>query len=66
MFGNDTVRQHSDANPCNSRGSKGRSVVGFKSSLRIDCGDLITFHQMPGFGSLHEGLAIKQFVWSFR
>lgn len=57
----EAIGKPSDAETCRRGGSEGCAVVGLEAPLRFNRGDLVAIHELPGFGSLHEGLMGDEF-----
>lgn len=50
------IGQVGDSESCCCSGDQRRAVVGLEAPLRTNRDDLVAIHQLPGLGSLHEGL----------
>ena len=62
MFMGEPIGQVSDPESCCSSGDQGGAVVGLEAPLRTNRDDLVAIRELPGLGSLHEGLMGDEFL----
>ncbi len=62
----DAIREPGDTESCQCCGDKSCAVVGLESPLRAHRDCLVTIHELPGFGALHESLMGDEFVRCLR
>lgn len=66
MVMGEAIREPSDAEPGHGGRDKSCAVIGLEAPLWANRDELVTIHELPGFGALHEGRMGKQFLRRFR